>query len=460
MPRSVTLLAILFALLLAPAALAQARMDGRPAGALDAEARRAAVARIAQLLDERYVFQDVGREAGAFVTAQMEAGAYDDLTGVDAFAERLTADLQSISHDGHMRVRPVPPAEAAGDPTTAMAAARRRMRAENYGFYRVERLEGNVGYLDLRGFAPVEEARETAAAAMRFLANVDALIVDLRQNGGGSPAMVQFLCSYLFDTPTHLNSLYWREGDRTEEFWTLDDLPGPRLADVPVFVLTARRTFSGAEEFAYNLRTRERATLVGETTGGGANPGGFMPVSDQLGIFVPTGRAINPVTGTNWEGTGVEPHVAVPAEEAFDRALALAREAAEAYRAERFAAEDAARAALNEGLRAAESAEGTAKDRAVAEALRAALDAGVADEFVINGLGYRYLGAGDTAMAIAVFRFNVEAFPDSFNTYDSLEEAYMEAGQRDLAIANYERSLELNPDNENGRMMLARLRGE
>src|SRR5690606_34082250 len=134
---------------------------------------------------------------------------------------------------------------------------------------------------------------------------------------------------------------------------------------------------------------------------GGANPGGFMPISDQLGIFVPTGRAINPVTGTNWEGTGVEPHVAVPAEEAFDRALALAREAAEAYRAERLAAGDAARAEMNEGLRAAEAAEGDAKDRAVAAALQPALDAGAADEGSINSLGYRYLGAGDTAMAIA-----------------------------------------------------------
>jgi tetratricopeptide (TPR) repeat protein len=359
-----------------------------------------------------------------------------------------------------MRVRPVPADEPAGDPAAAMAAARRRMRAENYGFVRVEVLEGNVGYLDFRFFAPVEEARETAAAAMRLLANVDALVFDLRQNGGGSPDMVQFLCSYLFDERTHLNSLYWREGDRTEAFWTLDDLPGPRLADVPVFVLTAERTFSGAEEFAYNLRTRERATLVGETTGGGANPGGFMPVSDRLGIFVPTGRAVNPVTGTNWEGTGVEPHVAVPAEEAYDRGLALAREAAEAYRAERLAAEDEARAALNEGLRAAEAAEGEAQDRAVAAALRQSLDAGAADEGTINMLGYRYLGDGDTAMAIAVFRFNVEAFPASFNTYDSLGEAYMNAGERDLAIANYERSLELNPDNENGRMMLRRLRAE
>jgi hypothetical protein len=221
MPRTATLLVVLALLalsaaegLLVPAARAQVQLAGQPATALDAEARRAAVARIAQLLDERYVFQDVGREAGAFVTAQLEAGAYDALTDVEAFAERLTEDLQSVSHDGHMRVRPAPPGEP-GDPDAAMAAARRRMRAENYGFYRVERLDGNVGYLDLRGFAPVDEARETAAAALRFLANVDALVVDLRQNGGGSPGMVQFLCSYLFDERVHLNSLYWREGDRT-----------------------------------------------------------------------------------------------------------------------------------------------------------------------------------------------------------------------------------------------------
>ncbi|MDX1419896.1 MAG: S41 family peptidase [Rubricoccaceae bacterium] len=457
MPARSLLPAVL--LFLVPLAGAQTQKTGTPAG-LDAEARRVAVDRIAELLDDRYVFQDVGQEAGAFVTAQLEAGAYDGYASVDAFAERLTEDLQSVTRDGHMRVRPIPAEPSPGDPMARREEMRRQMRAENYGFYRVERLDGNVGYLDLRMFAPVEEAGETAAAAMRFLANVDALVVDLRQNGGGSPRMVQFLCSYLFDERVHLNSLYSRDTDQTEEFWTLDDLPGPRLADVPVFVLTAERTFSGAEEYAYNLRTRERATLVGETTGGGANPGGFVPVTDRLGIFVPTGRAINPVTGTNWEGVGVEPHVAVPAEEAYDRALALAREAAEAYRAERFAAEDAARAALHDALAAAEAMEGAAQDRAVADALQAALDAGIADEGAINRLGYRHLGGGDPAMAIAIFRFNVAAFPDSWNVYDSLGEAYMEAGRRDEAIAHYERSLALNPDNENGRRTLTRLRGE
>ena len=159
---------------------------------------------------------------------------------------------------------------------------------------------------------------------MNFLANADAIIFDMRQNGGGHPGLIQYICSYLFDAPTHLNSLYWRQGDRTEEFWTLDDVPGPKMPDVPVFVLTSSYTFSGAEEFSYNLQTRERATLVGETTGGGANPGGRMPVNQRFGIFIPTGRAINPITGTNWEGIGVVPDIAVDADEAYDTALAMA----------------------------------------------------------------------------------------------------------------------------------------
>src|SRR5262249_22574655 len=122
----------------------------------------------------------------------------------------------------------------------------------------------------------------------------------------------------------HLNSLYWRKGDRTEEFWTRKALDGKRYTGKPVYVLTSARTFSGAEEFAYNLQSRKRATIVGETTGGGAHPGGVRPINDHFAMFVPTGRAINPVTGTNWEGTGVKPDVAVRADEALETAHALA----------------------------------------------------------------------------------------------------------------------------------------
>lgn len=319
---------LLLALLLVPAACATP-----DPGTLTAAERAAAVARLADSLAAHYVFPERGAEAGAYLRARLAEGAYDGLDEAEAFAARLTADLAGVAQDGHLRVRVREP-ELAGeaDPAAEERWWNERMRRSNYGVARVEVLEGNVGVLDLRGFASLEPARPTLAAAMGVLAHADALVVDLRRNGGGDPAAVQFLCSYLFDAPTHLNSLFWRDGDggHTEEFWTLAEVPGRRRPDVPVFVVTSRRTFSGAEEFAYNLRTRERATLVGEVTGGGANPGRTFAISGGLEAFIPTGRAINPVTGTNWEGTGVQPHIAVPADEALDRAVALAREAAAA----------------------------------------------------------------------------------------------------------------------------------
>jgi C-terminal processing protease CtpA/Prc len=205
----------------------------------------------------------------------------------------------------------------------------KRFRLSNYGFQKLEHFEHNIGYLDLRGFVPEHLGRETAIGAMKFLANSDAIIIDLRKNGGGDPKMVQLICSYFFDKKIHLNSLYWRHTDRTVEYWTLDEVEGKRMPDVPLFILTSNRTFSGAEEFCYNMQTRERATLIGETTGGGANPGGTFNINDQFSIFIPTGRAINPVTKTNWEGVGVKPDIKIDADKALDRALEEAKKAAE-----------------------------------------------------------------------------------------------------------------------------------
>jgi C-terminal processing protease CtpA/Prc len=181
-----------------------------------------------------------------------------------------------------------------------------------------------LGYLKFNGFGDPEICAPTAIAAMNFLGGVDALIFDLRQNGGGDPKMVALLCSYLFEHPTHLNDLWTRKGDETQQFWTLPYVPGKRLPSIPVYVLTSHRTFSGAEEFTNNLKVLKRATIVGEVTGGGAHPVGGHRIDDRFTIGVPFARAINPITKTNWEGVGVEPDVKVSADDALTTAQALA----------------------------------------------------------------------------------------------------------------------------------------
>lgn len=326
-PRNRLFVLAVFALAVAVPALA-----APPAPpAVSAQDRAAVIDDIAAALNEIYVFPETAKKMEQHVRKQLQSGAYDRLGTMDAFAQKLTEDLQSVSRDLHLRVfwdPEPPPAQGAEGPTPEQRQRfEAAIRRDNYCFRKVERMSGNVGYLKLDCFADAGLGGATAVAAMGFLAGSDALIFDLRDNGGGSPTMIQLLTSYLVagGEPTHLNSFYIRQGDRTEQFWTHSWVPGTRLPDVPVFVLTSRRTFSAAEEFTYNLKNLKRATLVGETTGGGAHPVNLHRVKGYpVGVSLPFGRAINPISGTNWEGSGVEPDVQVPASEALDVAHARA----------------------------------------------------------------------------------------------------------------------------------------
>ena len=292
---------------------------------LNSEQRQVVIDSVTRSLNRAYVFPDVAARMDADLRARVKRGEFDEVSDPSSFAQLLTQDLQAISHDKHLRVR-----MRSADHVSRLAAG----VGDRFSIFgRTERMAGDVAYVEILSFgAPPEEVREETSRIMSAAADAKALIIDLRANGGGSPFTVALVSSYLFGSqPVHLNSLYFRPADRTDDFYTDPLVTGRKFGpDKPVFVLTSSRTFSGAEEFAYNLQTRKRATIVGETTGGGANPGGGVPLPYSMTVFVPTGRAINPITKTNWEGVGVKPDVAVPATEALEVASRLASEAGKA----------------------------------------------------------------------------------------------------------------------------------
>jgi hypothetical protein len=294
------------------------------------------------LLRASYVFPDRAEQAATAIEARLAAGEYDDL-GEAALTERLTAELDEICADKHLRVRtrqprPAPPGRPAhpgrpGRPGRSGPRPSRPRRErvpaaghpDNYGIHRVERLDGNVGYIDLHGVAPPDDAGPAITAAMELVTGTYALIIDLRHNHGGSPHGVAFWCSYLFPgADTHLGDIVRADTGETTQFWTLAYVPGPRYLDRPVYLLTSHETFSGGEDFCYTLQAQGRAQVIGETTGGGAHPTRTIPISQTVAVSVPFARSVNPVTGTNWQGTGVVPDTAVPADEAYDVAYGRA----------------------------------------------------------------------------------------------------------------------------------------
>lgn len=296
-----------------------------PVEPLTAEFRSSTLEAVAKALEASYVFPDVGSKMAVMLREKAATKAYDASASPSDFARRVTDDLRTICSDKHLSVR------VGGLPDFHGGGPMRRRgtpddaRRENFGFQQVEHLPGNIGYIRLDEFNPSEDAKQVAAGAMAFVAGCDALIFDLRYNGGGSPEMIRFLSSYLFDKPTHLNSFFDRTNNKTEEFWTTETVPGKRFApDLPVYVLTSSHTFSGAEEFSYNLRNLKRATLVGETTGGGAHPVMPVKINERFNLMVPYARAVNPITQTNWEGVGVKPHIEIEASQALEKAKELA----------------------------------------------------------------------------------------------------------------------------------------
>ena len=270
-----------------------------------------------QKLNEFYVFPDTLTKIENKIRLYKKKGYYSKINDSKTFADTLTNQLLKITHDKHLSVSFNEENETFIQPSAEdeKEKAKNFQRFEiqkNFGFTKIGILDGNIGYLKIEAFFPVNDAAPTATAAMNYLTNTDALIIDLRPNHGGEPEMIQFLASYFFDTTrVHLNDLFWREGNKTIQYWTLSNVSGKRYLDKSIYILTNEETFSAGEEFTYDLQALNRATVIGKTTGGGANPGSEVTIKGQFVAFIPNGRAINPVTKTNWEGKGVKPNIQI-----------------------------------------------------------------------------------------------------------------------------------------------------
>lgn len=292
---------------------------------IDAHTRNDVLTELAQQLESRYVIESTAKKLAELVRSKQKSNAYQNIkTGPD-LAHALTEDLAKVAHDKHLRVyyssTPLPKDSAGGPPKEFLE----QMRKLNALVPKVEILDGNVGYMRVNGVPPVDIARRVVAAAFAFVHETDALIIDNRGNGGGDPETVALYVSYLSEGPPKvINTFHWREGNRIVEFKTTDLGELSYGARKPVFVLTSHMTFSGGEELTYDLQVLKRAVIVGEVTGGGANPGGPLSLGHQFGVNMPSGQAVNPITGTSWEGKGIQPDVPVAAAAALSKAQALA----------------------------------------------------------------------------------------------------------------------------------------
>ncbi len=275
-----------------------------------------------------YVFPDVAAKAVAML--EDNEPLYRTISDPNLFVQIVNADLYNVTRDRHVRLDyPFNPAMFGGATTALDRAKSERFEAfSNYFFDTVRRLPGNVGYLSFRNFSSQAGAARAIDAAMAFVADTDALIIDIRKNGGGDPRTAEMLEAYFFARPQQITSLMVRDpqtGRITEtQQYTAAMVPGQLYLNKPVYLLTSGHTYSCAEQFAYDLHNLKRVTLVGETTGGAANPGQFESLGNDFAIFMPNGRAYSPVTGTNWEGSGIQPDISAPAPDALLRAYELA----------------------------------------------------------------------------------------------------------------------------------------
>lgn len=271
-------------------------------------------------VNSTYIFPDIALQVEKAIRTHQKKGEYNKITSSKEFADTISNQLVQISNDKHLRILfsydTVPQKTEKESPLPDFIKT--FAIEHNYGFNKIDILEGNIGYLNILGFFPFDEATNKAISSLDFLSNTQALIVDLRENTGGVGTLANFILSYFYDQrPVHFLDVTFRKENRVEQSWSCFYVPGKRFIDKPIYVLTSSGTFSAGEAFAYILQSSKRATIIGEVTGGGANVGDLIRINDHFVMNLPVGRPVSPITKNNWEGTGVKPDIEVTKENAL-----------------------------------------------------------------------------------------------------------------------------------------------
>lgn len=387
---------------------------------LTSKEKNTIVSSIQTHLNTTYINLEISIKMISELNKNLQSNKYKDIIDHYKFSIALTEDLQSISKDLHLKVRFEPKRIAQ---KKRIISDKMQLKMEkgmamkmadiNHGFTEIKILNGNIGYLNLRLFADIKYAEETATAAMNFLSNTNAIIIDLRTNGGGVPSMMQLLSSYFFDeTPVLLSDFYERKTDTKTQMYSFADVNGKRSTNKPVYILTSKNTFSAAEAFTYTLKHLDKATVVGEVTKGGANRTKRINLNDEFTISIPYIKSIHPITKTNWEGKGVQPNIKTTEKDAFVNAYIDA---------------------INETVKRNKNG-------------------------VLNKIGYTFLQEKLVDNAIIVFQENVKLFPNDANSWDSLGEAYFIKRDKENAIKSYTKALVLDPNSKSAKAMIQKLK--
>ncbi len=424
---------------------------------LTQEDKKEMIQEVCALLKEHYVYPDKAAIICDTLQKSLKSGWYDNATNSDIFTDKLNEDFRRVTNDQHLEAhvtnRSFKKEPTIKDLISSSFGYISHRKKYNFMMPKVEIMEGNIGYIEFTSFKPLPnpETERIVKSAMDFLSNCDALIIDLRKNGGGHTNMREFISSYFFNEPVQLSSTYSRKTGGIYESFTIKDFYSKRLVDVPLYILTSKSTISAPEIFSYDLQLLKRAIIVGEVTAGSVNSGQFFTINNSIDLLIATGYTINPITKSNCEGKGIQPDVEASSEYALKKALELAKIAAKKYRIKKEKIVEDYISEFHSQLETVEKK--IAKDIVYAEEMLTRLikhyyNIEFMTPYLLLDLGDWYLKRDQVKMAIIILKqgpLYYSGLMEMYIFYRYLAEAYLKIEDKKNAIKYYLKYLELFP---------------